>query len=142
MQFLASNLVSRSLIWIFVFLFQYRVFPKIVPVMLLGTRYTNVISCFEPGPRILTGTLFLDRTHVPNLNIIMRRRLGQMMAVTLRQPFYVVRYSCDVTDAILIPLPYNEWRHIEIAFMRQADTTFPKRYCAMPTLNVKLSLIG
>jgi hypothetical protein len=21
---------------------------------------------------------------------------------------YVVRYSCDVTDAILIPLPYNE----------------------------------
>jgi hypothetical protein len=21
--------------------------------------------------------------------------------------FYVVRYSCDVTDAILIPLPYN-----------------------------------
>jgi hypothetical protein len=56
--------------------------------------------------------------------------------------FYVVRYSCDVTDAILIPLPYNEWRHIEIAFMRQADTTFSKRYCAMPTLNVKLSLIG
>jgi hypothetical protein len=40
--------------------------------------------------------------------------------------FYVVSYSCDVTDA----------------FMRQADTTFPKRYCAMPTLNVKLSLIG
>jgi hypothetical protein len=22
--------------------------------------------------------------------------------------FYVVRYSCDVTDAILIPLPHNE----------------------------------
>jgi hypothetical protein len=28
----------------------------------------------------------VDRTHVPNLHIIMRRRLlGQMMAVTLRQ---------------------------------------------------------
>jgi hypothetical protein len=58
------------------------------------------------------------------------------------KPFYVVRYSCDVTDAILIPLLYDEFRHIEIAFMRQADTTFPKRYCAMPTLNIKLSLIG
>jgi hypothetical protein len=47
--------------------------------LLLG-RLTKV----EPRSRF--PIYLLDRTHVPNLHIIMRRRLlGQMMAVTLRQ---------------------------------------------------------
>jgi hypothetical protein len=56
--------------------------------------------------------------------------------------FSVVRYSCDVTDAMLMPLPITNSAIFYIAFMRQADNTFPKRYCAIPAFNATLSLIG
>jgi hypothetical protein len=34
--------------------------------------------------------------------------LRDLVCLWQHEPFYVVRYSCDVTDDILIPLPYNE----------------------------------
>jgi hypothetical protein len=50
----------------------------------------RIPAAMEWGGRTGAGkpqrSSILDRTHVPNLHIIMRRRLlGQMMAVTLRQ---------------------------------------------------------
>jgi hypothetical protein len=39
-------------------------FKKNVPVMLLWTRFTNAIDCFEPGPREPYWDIFLKCLYV------------------------------------------------------------------------------
>jgi hypothetical protein len=45
---------------------------------------------------------------------------------------------CSLTDTST----HEKYRHFGIAFMRQTKTTFHKRYCTIPAMNVKLYLIG